>query len=166
MSGERITELRGDFDAAREDLSAALAGADPTLLTVPGLVGTWSARELVAHLAHWADWASTCLEAAAEGRLEGLASDNWDVDGQNADVADEVASLTMSAVRDREAASYERLVERLAAVDPALLEVPAPWGGTVEDIVIENGPGHYAEHAGHVRAWFVGGEDDEDHEDG
>lgn len=162
MSGERLAELRGDLDAAREDLSAALAGADPTLLTVPGLVGTWSAREVVAHLAHWADWASTCLEAAAEGRLEGLASDNWDVDGQNADVADEVASLTMSAVRDREATSYERLVERLAALDPALLEMPAPWGGTVEGIVIENGPGHYAEHAEHVRAWFVGGEDEED----
>ena len=162
MSGERLVELRRDLDAAREDLSAALAGADPTLLTVPGLVGTWSARELVAHLAHWADWASTCLEAAVAGGLEGLASDNWDVDGQNADVADEVASLTMSAVRDREAASYERLVERLAGLDPALLGMPAPWGGTVEDIVIENGPGHYAEHAEHVRAWFSGDADEDD----
>lgn len=162
MSGDRLAELRRDLDAAREGLSAALADADPTLLTVPGLVGTWSARELVAHLAHWADWASTCLEAAAEGRLDGLASDNWDVDGQNADVADEVASLTMSAVRDREAASYERLVERLAALEPALLEMPAPWGGTVEGIVVENGPGHYAEHAEHVRAWFAADADEDD----
>jgi len=162
MSDERLAELRRDLDAAREDLSAALEAADPTLLTVPGLVGTWSARELVAHLAHWADWASTCLEAAAVGRLDGLASDNWDVDGQNADVADEVASLTMSAVRDREAASYERLVDGLSALDPALLDMPAPWGGTVDTIVVENGPGHYAEHAEHVRAWFAADTDEDD----
>lgn len=164
MTAERLAELRRDLDAAREELSSALADADPALLTVPGLVGDWSARELVAHLAHWADWASTCLEAAADDRLGELASHTWDVDAQNASVAAEVAALPMSAVRDREAESYERLVERLSALDPSLLSMPAPWGGTVETIVIENGPEHYAEHAQHVRAWFAGGADagDED----
>lgn len=156
MTADRLTELRSELDVARERLSAALADAEPALLTVPGLVGDWSARELVAHLAHWADWASTCLEAATEGRLAGLASDTWDVDAQNTAVAAEVASLPMAAVREREAESYERFAERLASLDPSLLSLPAPWGGTVETIVIENGPGHYDEHTEHVRAWFAG----------
>lgn len=154
MSAERLAELRRELDAARDELSVALEGADPTLLTVPGLVGEWSARELVAHLAHWADWASTCLDAAAAGTLEGIGSDDWDVDAQNADVAAGVASSSMSAVRDREAEAYERLASRLASLDPALLAMPAPWGGTLDTIVVENGPGHYAEHAEHVREWF------------
>lgn len=165
MTAERLAELRRDLDAARDDLSSALEGADPTLLTVPGLLGEWSARELVAHLAHWADWASTCLEAAAGGSLEGLGSDDWDVDAQNAEVATGVASLPMSAVRDREAEAYERLAGRLAALDPALLAIPAPWGGTLDTIVVENGSGHYAEHAEHVRAWFAADEDEEDEAD-
>ena len=170
MTVDRRTELRNELDAARDELSAALEAADPALHTVPGLVGEWSARELVAHLAHWADWASTCLDAAAaNGSLEGVGSDDWDVDGQNAAVAAEVAGLPMSAVRDREAESYERLTERLASLDPALLAVPAPWGGTLDTIVVENGPGHYAEHAEHVRAWFAADaadapDDDEDAE--
>lgn len=161
MTAERLAALRRELDAAREDLSAALAAMDPALLTAPGLVGGWSARELVAHLAHWDDWASTCLEAAAAGQLDGLVSDTWDVDAQNASVAAEVASLPMSAVRDREADSYERFAERLSALDPSLLSIAAPWGGTVETIVIENGPGHYAEHAQHVREWFAGADADE-----
>lgn len=165
MTAERIAELRRDLDAARDDLSAALEGADPTLLTVPGLVGEWSARELVAHLAHWADWASTCLDAAAAGSLAGLGSDDWDVDAQNADVAAAVSTLPMSAARDREAEAYDRLAARLGALDPALLAMPAPWGGTLDTIVVENGPGHYAEHAEHVRAWFAPGADDVDEDD-
>ena len=163
MSAERLAELRRDLDARREELSAALAAMDPALLTAPGLVGEWSARELVAHLAHWNDWASTCLAAAADGRLGDLVTDTWDVDAQNAEVAREVASMPMSAVRDREADSYEQLADRLSTLDPSLLDMPAPWGGTVEGIVIENAPGHYAEHVRHVRDWFAGAdEDDED----
>ncbi len=165
MTEERLAELRSELDAARERLSEALADAEPALLTVPGLLGDWSARELVAHLAHWADWASTCLEAAAEGRLAALASDTWDVDAQNAAVAAEVAPLPMAAVREREADSYERFTQRLSSLDPSLLSLPAPWGGTVETIVLENGAGHYAEHTEHVRAWFAGEADESEEDD-
>jgi hypothetical protein len=164
MSVDRLTELRRELDARREELSAALAAMDPALLTAPGLVGEWSARELVAHLAHWDDWASTCLAAAVEGRLEELVTDTWDVDAQNAEVARDAAPLPMSAVRDREAESYERLADRLSTLDPSVLAMPAPWGGTIESIVIENGPGHYAEHVRHVRDWFAG-PDEEDNDD-
>lgn len=161
---ERIAALLADADAARDEASAALGDADPTLLTAPGLIGEWSARELVAHLAHWDDWASTCLDAASRGTLAELASDSWDVDAQNAAVAEQVASLPMSAVRDGEAQSYQRFVDRLSALHPSLLDLAAPWGGTVETIVRENGPDHYAEHAAHLRAWF-GADDEADGDD-
>lgn len=166
MAPDRIAELVGGLDAAREDLSAALAAADPALLTTPGLVGEWSARELVAHLAHWDDWASTCLEALGADGLEALVTGEWDVDAQNAAVAAEVASLSMSAVRDREAESYERFAGLLADLDPPQLTLPAPWGGTVEAIVLENGAEHYSEHAAHIRDWFAvaGNSDDDDDE--
>jgi Mycothiol maleylpyruvate isomerase N-terminal domain len=165
VSAERLAELRREFAQTREELSAALANADPALLTAPGLVGEWSARELVAHLAHWNDWASRCLTAAVEGNLDGLVTDEWDVDAQNATVAREAAALTMSEVRGREAESYERLASLLAAVDPSVLAVETPWGGTIEATVIENGPGHYAEHARHVGDWFAGADADDDEDD-
>ena len=161
MSAERLAELRRELGETRDELSAALADADPALLSAPGLVGEWSARELVAHLAHWNDWASTCLAAGVEGGLDALVTEEWDVDAQNADVAREAAALPMSDVRDREAESHERFASLLAGLDPALLATPMPWGGTLEATVIENGPGHYAEHARHVRDWFAGADADD-----
>jgi hypothetical protein len=149
-----------ELHAAREDFSGALEAADPALLEAPGLVGDWDARQLVAHLSHWNDWASTCLDAVAGTGLEGIVTGVWDVDGQNAEVAARAIGLSFAAVRDEEAASFERFAELLAGLDPALLERPAPWGGTVETIVRENGPDHYAEHALQLREWF-GADDDE-----
>lgn len=156
--------LLAELHAAREDVSVALEAADPALLEAPGLVGDWNARQLVAHLAHWDDWASTCLSAAAGEGLAALARSDWDVDAQNAEVASRALGRSFAEIRDEEAASFERFAGLLAAVDPALLERPAPWGGTVETVVRENGPDHYAEHAEHLRAWF-GADDDDDGDD-
>lgn len=157
-------QLVTELTEARDSFSAALEAVDPRLLDAPGLVGDWNARQLVAHLAHWDDWASTCLEAAAGDGLEQLAVGDWDVDAQNAAVAARSADQAFDAVRDEEATAFERFAERLAALEPSLLEHEAPWGGTVEAIVRENGPDHYAEHAAHLRAWFGvdGDEADED----
>lgn len=156
--------LLAELHEARDSFSAALEAADPALLDVPGLVGAWNARQLVAHLAHWADWASTCLEAATRDDLAGLAGDGWDVDAQNAEVAARASERSFDAVRDDEATAFERFAERLSALDPSLLDHEAPWGGTIEDIVRENGPDHYAEHAAHLRAWF-GTDDPSDDDD-
>ena len=151
-----VAELRG----ARDGFSEALATIDAELLDAPGLVGEWNARQLVAHLAHWDDWASTCLAAVQGDGLETLVTGEWDVDAQNAEVAARAVVQSFHAIRDEEAASFERLAALLDDLDPALLDHPAPWGGTVETIVRENGPDHYAEHTGHLSAWF--GVEDED----
>lgn len=146
--------LLADLHAARDDFSAALEFADPVLLDAPGLVGDWNARQLVAHLAYWDDWASTCLEAVAGDGLDAIVRPDWDVDAQNAEVAARALERPFDEIRDEEAASSERFAHFLAGLDPALLEQPAPWGGTVETIVRENGPDHYAEHAAQLREWF------------
>ena len=164
-SADDRDRLLAELRQARDDFSAAMAQADPELLTAPGLVGDWSARELVAHLAHWCDWGSTCMEAAAGGGLASVASDEWDVDAQNAEVARWAADRTMAEVLDREAAAYERFALRLSTLDPPLLAEEAPWGGTLETVVLENGAEHYAEHTAHVRDWFVADDADEPDDD-
>jgi hypothetical protein len=155
-----VERLVAELHDARDGFSAALEAVDPGLLAAPGLVGEWNAGQLVAHLAHWDDWASTCLEAVRGPGLETLATDDWDVDAQNAEVAARAAEYSLDAIGEQEATAFERFAALLASLDPALLERPAPWGGTVETIVRENGPDHYAEHAAHLRAWF-GADDDE-----
>jgi hypothetical protein len=152
--------LVAELHAARDAFSAALEAVDPGLIDAPGLVGTWNARQLVAHLAHWDDWASACLDAVSGPGLQTIVTDEWDVDAQNAEVAARAAPRSFDAIRDEEAAAFERFSALLADLDPALLDREAPWGGSVGTIVRENGPDHYAEHTAHLRAWF--GEDEGD----
>lgn len=152
--------LAAELHESRDAFSAALEAVDPALQDAPGLVGDWNARQLVAHLAHWNDWASTCLEAVAGDGLDALVVGEWDVDAQNAEVASSARTRSSDEIRDDEARSFERFSDLVAQIDPALLGREAPWGGTVETIVRENGPAHYAEHTEHLRAWF-GADDDE-----
>jgi hypothetical protein len=43
---------------------------------------------------------------------------------------------------------------RIAALDEALLGAALGNGDTVEAVIRYDGPDHYAEHTGHLRAWF------------
>jgi hypothetical protein len=166
MPDDRVAALVAELDATRDAFSDALAGADAQLLTAPGLVGDWSARELIAHLAHWDRWATTCLEHPSPDGLASLVTGEWDVDAQNAEVAAGAAGMSLDAVRDDEAEAFAAFRERLASLDDAALDVQAPWGGTLETVVRENGPDHYRPHAEEVAAWFGGGDDDTDDEPG
>jgi hypothetical protein len=159
---DRVSALLAELDAARDTFSDALSGADAELLTVPGLVGDWSARELIAHLAHWDRWATTCLEHPSTDGLASLITGEWDVDAQNAEVAARAAGMSLDAVRDEEAEAFGAFRDRLAALEPDALDVAAPWGGTLETIIRENGPDHYRPHAEEVAAWFGGGTDEDD----
>ncbi len=163
MPDDRISSLVAELDAARDAFSNALAGADAALLTAPGLVGEWSARELIAHLAHWDRWATTCLEHPSTEGLASLVTGEWDVDAQNAEVAARAAGMSLDAVRDAEAVAFSAFRDRLESLDPDALDVEAPWGGTLETVVRENGPDHYRPHAEEVAAWF-GAEDEPDDE--
>jgi hypothetical protein len=163
---ERVDRLAAELSAARDEFSAALERVDAELLTTPGLAGDWSAREVVAHLAHWDRWATRCVEHPTTDGLASLVTGGWDVDAQNAEVAARAAGLSMEAVRDEEADAYAAFAAALAALgDDAGLDVAAPWGGTLEIVIRENGPDHYREHSDHLRAWFAADEEDEEDEE-
>lgn len=152
---ERAQHLAAELAEAREAFSAALERMDPELLTTPGLVREWSAREVVAHLAHWDRWATRCLEHPTAEGLASLITGEWDVDGQNAEVVARAMGRQMNAVRDEEADAYAAFVTALEGLEAdAALDVVTPWGGTLETIVRENGPDHYRRHAAGVLAWF------------
>ena len=145
--------LVGELTDARAALGAAIDKMQPDRLTTAGLAGEWSARELVGHLAYWSRWAVTCVDAARGPGLASLVTDQWDVDGQNAAVAERTRTMTMEAVRAEEVAAFDAFVDALAGIDAALLNAEAPWGGTLETIVRENGPNHYRVHAAQVLSW-------------
>lgn len=144
--------LVDDLRAARDELFEGLSAVRPESMTTPGLIGSWSARDLIAHLGYWAGHAAEVIHAVEEGRADEVGVGEPSVDEVNATVARIAAQTDLATVRKREAASVEALVERLQALDPSLLAVRLPDGATLEEGIREDGPIHYREHLDDLRA--------------
>ena len=146
-TGAIVEDLRRERDA----FLALLASVEPGSMTTPGLVGDWSAREVIAHLGYWAGHAVEVIHAAEEGRIEEIDQDAPPTDEMNEIVARIARDTDLATVRRREAASVEALLERLRRLDPGLLAAHLPGGATLEAAIEEDASAHYREHADELR---------------
>ena len=152
----RVTgHLVAELVAARDEFFAALNAVDTERLTRGGLVGEWSGQELIAHVGYWAGNAVDVIQAAERGAVESFGEGRPSVDEINHTVAKVARRSDLASVQVRERASFETLVERLGALEPALLEVRLGDGATVEQGIREDGAEHYREHAAELRAAFA-----------
>jgi hypothetical protein len=146
-----VATLSDELVAARAEFVATLEGMPPARLSAPGLVGEWTARELVAHLGYWAGHAVEVIHAVEGGR-EAEVLDGPTVDERNETVARIARQADLATARKREAASVQALLERLAAIEPALLSERLPDGATLAEGIREDGAEHYREHTAELRA--------------
>ncbi|HET7082858.1 MAG TPA: maleylpyruvate isomerase N-terminal domain-containing protein [Candidatus Limnocylindria bacterium] len=151
-----VQELLDGLTSARDDFLAALADIDPALRTTPGLVGDWSARDLLAHVGYWAGHGAESLHRAELGELSEFGRDDLSVDDRNAVVTRVARETDYATVASREQGSYEAFVARLTAVDPESLDDRDADGDTLEEIIAFDGGDHYREHILDIRAWFDG----------
>lgn len=142
-----IDSLVDDLLAARGQLLDATSQVASDSVLTPGLIGEWSARELIAHLGYWSGHAAELIHATEGGLGDRDCADGPAVDEINETVARIARGTDLATVRRREAASVEALVERLRALDPALLAARLADGATLEEGIREDGPLHYREHA-------------------
>lgn len=151
---EHVAGLVEALEGARTEFLSALSDVEPDLLLAPGLVGEWSARELIAHIGYWTGHAAEALHAAEQGRLAEFGEDEMDVDERNAVVARVAGETDLATVRKREEAAFEAMRTRLKRVDPAVLGDKVSYGDTLERVIADDGEEHYREHALDLRAWF------------
>ncbi|HEY6608400.1 MAG TPA: maleylpyruvate isomerase N-terminal domain-containing protein [Candidatus Limnocylindria bacterium] len=142
-----VDELHRERDAFFESLSRVTTAS----LTTPGLVGEWSARELIAHLGYWVGNAAEVIHLVEQGRADEVGAGKPPTDEVNETVARIARQTELTTVQKREAASTEALVERLRALDPALFESVLPDGATLAQSIREDGSEHYRDHAGALR---------------
>lgn len=153
--------LLDDLDAARAAFQEARALVDVDLVTVPGVVGDWSVRDLVAHLAAWCEHGTEALALAAGGQGELFAYSTDDTDAMNERILAEGRTLSPDDALRREEAAFGAFRDAIATLDPALLSQRLGNGDTVEEVIRYDGPDHYAEHSEHLRAWFTPEDADE-----
>ncbi|MGI8870988.1 MAG: hypothetical protein ACR2KI_00100 [Candidatus Limnocylindria bacterium] len=151
-----VEELSRGLAEARDDFLRALRDVDPALVATPGLVGEWSAQQLLGHVGYWAGHAAEALHLAREGRADELGADEMDVDERNAVVARVAAESDLATVRQRELFAFSALMEGLAGLERGRLTDRVAYGDTIEQVIRDDGLDHYREHTLDVRAWFSG----------
>lgn len=130
-------------------LKAAVGGLDATRLTGVWL-GTWSIKDILAHISGWHRELGPALERMARGEKpipEGTSYE--DVDAWNAKFAAAKKDAPVSEVLRELDASHEYFMAQAAKV-PEERFVP---GKTAYRIVDLNSAHHYKEHGDQIRTW-------------
>ena len=155
-------DLLHELDEARDTFLDVLADVDVELVTVPGVMGDWSVRDLVVHVAAWAEHGTAALELAAAGRGGEFSYSRGDTDAMNEGFLAEARQVSPSAALAREETAFGAFRARVVALDPSLRDMRLGNGDTVTDVVRYDGPEHYVEHTTHLRDWFSVSDDDEE----
>lgn len=152
-------DLLGELHDAREAFLDALSDVDAALVTAPGVMGDWSVRDLVVHVAAWDEHGATALELASNGRGAQFAYSRGDTDAMNERFLTQALQTSPAGALAREEAAFAAFRDRIAALDPELVDQRLGNGDTVGDVIRYDGSEHYAEHTEHLRAWFGADED-------
>lgn len=142
---ELLTQAQEEFKAFK----AAIRGLDERQLTEVWL-GTWSTREILAHISGWQRELGPALERMARGEKPFPEGTNYnDVDSWNARFAAAKKNTTGSEALKELDASHEYFLAQAAKVSEERF-VP---GKTAHTLVNQITAHHYKEHGDQIRAW-------------
>lgn len=163
-------ELLALVDGAHDEFEAALAGLSREQMTRPGLEGSWSVKDCLAHVSFWEGLMLWRLEPALRGEgpgpapaeLEGVPEGRWTpelIDEVNRRAFEARRRLSLDEVAEDFSAAFERVRAAVGSIGDATSASPLSTflGGSPAAAVGPDTHEHYKEHAAQVRAWREAG---------
>jgi hypothetical protein len=141
-------------------LMRALAGLMVDEMGVPGVVGEWSVKDILAHITTWEQRFLKALAVVERGEAP-----EWPEAGYTWDDLDALNARDYSANQDRPLAevwadferSFAELLDKTASMPDAALLAPGYYDWTGEHALWRyldaNAGDHYREHAEQIRQW-------------
>jgi hypothetical protein len=158
---DALNDAQAALGSTRAELLAAIGGLGEAALDRKGVIGDWSIKNVLAHIAAWEAWVVEVLpERMTTGTTpQGFRQRAEDEDRFNAEEVAEREELTP----DEQLMELERtraeLLAYLHGLDAAALERKQPWDtweGTLPEYLLEALRDHEAEHVEALRAAAVG----------
>ncbi|MCH8345419.1 MAG: maleylpyruvate isomerase N-terminal domain-containing protein [Chloroflexi bacterium] len=143
-------ELLGAWEA----LGSAVDSFSDMELEQPGVVESWSIKDLLGHIAFWAQQAAENLQLIAAGRADEVRrpSDEKAMDEWNEREWRLRRERPLSDVREEWLESFQGAMQALAALPSERLEEKLK-GYTTLKLFAEDTYEHYKEHLAHLTAW-------------
>jgi hypothetical protein len=152
-----LSDALADLGRTRAELLAAISGLDEAALDRTGVLGDWSIKNVLAHIAAWEAWVVQALPArmATGTTPQDLQQRADDEDRFNAEEVAEREELTP----DEQLMELERtraeLLAYIGGLGAAVLERRHPWdtwAGTLPEYLLVALRDHEAEHIEALRA--------------
>lgn len=136
-----------EIEAACEDMLSAVDGVPPGRMAEPFL-DAWSAKDLLAHTASWAEFSVNDFQRLARGHVPCLAAfKEAEVNDWNAFLMRPRAMFPLDQVRFEFGHWHKALTELLREL-PDTMFGPGVLANVC--VILHS---HLREHAGHIRAW-------------
>ena len=137
-----------EIDEAWGELQKALAHVSPERMEKPGVVESWTVKDLIGHVTTWEAEAMKSLRLYLSGHeLKVL---KWpDVDALNARTVEYKRATPQAELLDNFEKTHQRLVQFVKEMSEEDLTVPE-----VERRIRIDTFAHYAEHTEHISRWL------------
>jgi DinB superfamily len=130
--------------------TASYHGLDETALLTPGVTGTWSIRDLIAHVTWWEEEALTHVPQLLEGgRAPRYSVLYGGIDAFNALMTERKSRLSLAQVFEEQAQTHQRLIALVKRVPESALA----GDSRVRRRLRLDTYGHYPKHADAIRRW-------------
>jgi hypothetical protein len=156
MTAARLTDI---LRSERARWNVLLARVGPGRLEVPGVEGSWSVKQIIAHLTWYEGVVVTgAQQIMRTGTFARTGLQTMSMDERNAVLAEQSSTRPLAEVLAESEQVFAQLVAVIAACpdeilnDPRRLGLPddvVPWM-----LVASNSYEHYQEHAAAIRAWL------------
>ena len=151
-------EVLADLRAARATLLQAIDDLEPEQMLVPGAVGFWSVKDVLAHLVAWEAELVTALSRLEQHKQRSpRIVEIEDIDEWNAEQYHANAARSLDAVLEDFHGVHRHLLRAIEALDDRTLDDNQRWpwmeGEPLSYLVAENAIWHEQEHAEEIKAW-------------
>jgi hypothetical protein len=158
----RITKayLLAELRAARNEWDALMAEVGEERMTQPGATGSWSVKDVIAHLTSYNRWFVNASEAHFRGELPPLdGTEGMDFEERNQFFYRQAQQHSLAEVLAESQQVYQQLIEMVEAHSEEFLTQSQHFEGVPEPILVwklleGDGYAHYREHAQAIREWL------------
>jgi hypothetical protein len=150
-------ELLETLKKGRAEFEAVLTGLTPEEMTTPGVMGEWSVKDILGHIAMWESRLVTTVYAIERDATPKMFHTEAEVDRANAESYAEQRDRPLDRVLSDFHAVHAQLIKRLETLKERDLTDPKrfEWmeGDPLERLVAGDTFEHYAEHRPAIESW-------------
>ncbi|HET8843665.1 MAG TPA: ClbS/DfsB family four-helix bundle protein [Ktedonobacteraceae bacterium] len=152
-------ELLAIIQDGFKQFEALLASLPEEQMTIPGVNGSWSVKDNLAHLAAWQNYQAARMQSALDGtEPPDPAPGRETEDDVNEYFYERDRQLPLVEVLAEFRASYQRVLAVTQAMSWEMLNGPFPWydnNAPIGAYTLGNTTGHYELHGGLIQMWLV-----------